>query len=72
MTPEHIDTIRTLRAYGIPWKKIAEQLDCTVQECRDAIGMPRYDKPAKRQPLPWEITGDVMAGQPAPGSPSQK
>jgi hypothetical protein len=53
MTPEHIATIRSLRAFGIPWKIVSQQLDRTIQECRSAIGLPEYQQ-AERQSLPWD------------------
>lgn len=40
MTPEQIDLIRTARGLGVPWVKIARHLECSVDDCRRAIGMP--------------------------------
>ncbi|MEJ7590357.1 MAG: hypothetical protein WKF77_02325 [Planctomycetaceae bacterium] len=56
MTSEQIEFIRTARGANVSWHIIARRLGSTLQECRAAIGMPVYDKPAQRQPMPWDVT----------------
>lgn len=52
MTPEEIDSIRTLRGSNVPWPVVAKTLKATIQECREAIGLPTYGT-TERQSLPW-------------------
>lgn len=40
MTPEQVDLIRTARGLGVPWIKIAKHIECSVDDCWRAIGMP--------------------------------
>jgi hypothetical protein len=53
MTPDDIETIRTLRGSNVPWPIVAKTLKATIQECRSAIGLPEYQQ-AERQSLPWD------------------
>ena len=53
MTPEEIETIRTLRGSNVPWPVVAKTLKATILECRSAIGLPTYATPS-RQALPWD------------------
>lgn len=54
MTPEEIETIRSLRGSNVPWPVVAKTLKATIQECRSAIGLPPEYQKAERQPLPWD------------------
>ncbi len=72
MTPEHIDTIRTLRAFGIGWDRISKEIGHPVDEIRAALGLPRYAKHQARPALPWEVSADPLADHPAPGIPSDR
>lgn len=53
MTAEQIESIRHMRGMNIPWTVVSRQLGYSVRECRQAIGMPTYDRP-ERLVLPWE------------------
>lgn len=53
MTPDDIETIRTLRGSNVPWPVVAKTLKATIQECRAAIGLPEYQQ-AERKSLPWD------------------
>lgn len=55
MTQEQIADIRSMRACNVPWRHIAKQLGCTVAQCREALGLPEYDRPAERQAKPWDL-----------------
>ena len=55
MNADDIAAIRHMRGHNIPWHVIARRLGCTVAECRQAIGMPEYDKPAERRVMPWDV-----------------
>lgn len=72
MTPAEIDMARNFRACGIPWTVISKELKRPVDEIRKALGLPKYDPPAARPALPWEVTHDLFAGQPAPGETSDR
>jgi hypothetical protein len=52
MSPSEIETIRSLRGFGVAWPVIAKQLQKSVAECRQAIGMPEYSEAAS-EPAPW-------------------
>ncbi len=56
MTPEQVDLIRTARGLGVPWPEIAKYVECSVDDCRRAIGLPVAEPPAadaKRKP--WAV-----------------
>ncbi len=55
MTAEQIADIRAMRACGVPWRNIAKQLGCSVEQCRAALGLPTYDRPAERRTMPWDL-----------------
>lgn len=60
MTPEQVDLIRTARGLGVPWRKIAKHLECSVDDCRRAIGMPVAPRTftatkTKRQKIPGKL-----------------
>lgn len=60
MSPDDIATIRHLRGHAVPWHIIARRLGHTVQECREAIGLPTYDKPAERRVMPWDVVQQTL------------
>ncbi len=63
MTAEQIADIRLMRGHAIPWSVIAGRLGSTVQDCRQAIGMPHYDKPTERQAMPWDKSQQSLFGK---------
>ncbi len=60
MTPEQIAEIRQMRGFNVSWHIIARRLGSTVQECREAINMPVYDRPAARPALPWDKSQQTL------------
>ena len=60
MTPEQIADIRQMRGFNVSWHIIARRLGKTLKECREAIQMPVYDKPAERQAMPWEQSQQTL------------
>jgi hypothetical protein len=71
MSPEDIATIRNLRGSNVPWPVVAKTLKATVQECREAIGMPEYSEAAS-EPAPWIKRQRDLFNQPQRGEVSQR
>lgn len=63
MTPEQIDFIRTARGAGVPWPTIARKLQTTIQQVREAIGMPEYSQEPS-EPAPWKQRQRDLFSQP--------
>lgn len=52
-----VDQIRNARGFGVPWEVIANKLGLSVDQCREALGLPSL------KPIP-EVTSepDLFAG----------
>ncbi len=50
MTADDIAQIRMMRGFNVSWHIIARRLGKTLQECRQAIGMPEHSN--TESPLP--------------------
>ena len=60
MTPEQIADIRQMRGFNVSWHVIARRLGKSLKECRAAINLPEYDKPADRQTMPWDVVQKTL------------
>lgn len=72
LTSEELAIAQNLRAFGIGFEKIGQQIKRPVQAIRKSMKLPSYDPPTSRPALPWETTGDVLATQPAPTKTSDR
>ena len=59
MTDDQIATIRNLRACNVPWRHIAKQMNRTILECRQALGLPEYES-TERLRLPWDKSQQTL------------
>lgn len=63
MTADDIAQIRMMRGCNIPWTVISRHQGYSVQECRQAIGMPEHSD-TESAPAPWVIRQQVLFDQP--------
>ncbi len=60
MTDDEKATIRNMRACNVPWTVISRHMGYSVSLCREAIGLPTYDKPAGRRVMPWDVVQQTL------------
>ena len=60
MTDEQIAGIRNMRACNVPWVVISRHMGYSVSLCREAIGLPQYDRPAERRVMPWDVVQKTL------------